>query len=185
MSEVQMQYSYEASSDGLTTNPLDIYKDAKKIGVVKGSFNNIFKRLLDYLFSSRFPVFIKYEIKDDSGNIRLLSENTSFFRPNIKIIYNESDGIRHEITMKNLKDSSLGFKKAGCTYKGKNYYIYQERSHNPFYPKPAEMYIDKKLIANWKISNKKVVVNILHPSVQKEELLILGLFHTYLYATRG
>ena len=97
------------------------------------------------------------------------------------------DGNKSKILMRNMKDDYFGSKQLEFTYNEANCLIHNERSYNPFNPNPAEMYFGEELVANWKIyvQEKKVVVNILDINYIEDEFLILGLFHAYLYATKG
>lgn len=181
-----MQYYYKTSLNGLTTKPLDIYCDTKRIGVVRGYFDNMLKRFIDEILNSRFPPsFLKYNLSDYTGDIRLIAETKGFFKGNIEVTYYDNNNNKHIILMENMKSIIHGSKKVEFTYNGAKYFIYRERSNNPFNTKSAEMYIGKKLVANWKIYIKenKVVVNIF--DFEEEKFLILGLFHAYLYATKG
>ncbi|WP_100012427.1 hypothetical protein [Lentibacillus sediminis] len=183
-----VQYFYDTSLNGNTTKPLDIYRGTEKIGVVRGSYDNIIKKFIDEFGDSKFsPSFLKYELKDNPGLVRIITKPLGFMKGKIAVSYLDSDDNKHEILMKDMKNVSFGSKQVEFEYRETNCLIYKERSTNPLNPKPAEMYIGERLIADWKIdvSNKQVVVNILDLDFMGEEYLILGLFHAYLYATKG
>ncbi|WP_027965002.1 tubby C-terminal domain-like protein [Halalkalibacillus halophilus] len=183
-----MQYQYKTSINGLTTKELTIYSGTELVGSIKGSFDNVFKRFVDELIQKRsLPSFITYELKDSIGNVRCYAEMSGFTKSAIMVTYYDRNNIENNITIENMKDKSFEYKKAEFKYKETECLIYKENSKNPFNPKPAELFFGEELVASWNISmkEKKVVVKINNYKYVEDRFLIFGIFHAFLYPTKG
>lgn len=146
------KYFYAGGLNGEATKPLDIYRGTEKIGVVQGHYENIFKRFFGEIISSRdfIPTFLKHELKDDSGNVRLLAKSAGFFKNGIAVTYFECNGNKYEFVTGNMKKVRFGQNKLDFKYKGNDFLIKNEPLMS-LSSKPTEMYLGEKLIADWKI----------------------------------
>lgn len=185
-----MSYYYSTSLNGSTTKPLDIYRGMEKIGSVRGYYKNTLIKYMEEFFNDGRPYFLQYELCDSAENVRLHAKMSNFWKSEITVSYVDNNENNVEVLMKNMKDVRFGPKKIEFTFRGDDYTILKKESIkealtlNPF---PAEMYLGEKLIAEWKIEvfDKRVVVHIYDNDFIQDEYLILGLFHAFLYATKG
>lgn len=185
-----MSYHYPTSINGSTTKCLEIHRGIEKIGAFKGYYKNTFIKYLEEFLNDGRPYFLNYELTDSTGNVRLHAKMSSLWKNEISVSYVENNETNTEILMKNMKDVRFGPKRIEFTYHGENYSIFKKESIKEaltLNPYPAEMFFGKKLIADWKIDvfDRRVIVHIIDNDFIEEEYLILGLFHVFLYATKG
>ncbi|MBP3953652.1 hypothetical protein J7W16_21560 [Bacillus sp. YZJH907-2] len=78
-------------------------------------------------------------------------------------------------------DGFLREKGIVLTFEGREYHVSRE------FLNAAELHLDDELIADWSIqvSSKRVLVNIYDQSHIEHEFLIIGLFHTWFFASKG
>ncbi|WP_117149126.1 hypothetical protein [Paraliobacillus zengyii] len=171
----------------LTTKPLKVYQGNKQIGVIQGYFDNIRKKFIDELVGG-VPIFLKHELKDQFGNTRLLAKPRTF-KGQIAITYFDGDNSKCEILMKNAKNVRFVSKTLNFQYKDEDYIIIKKESLKralSLTPEPAKMFVGERLIADWNIDvgERSIVVHIFDTDYIDEHLII-GLFHAFLYPTKG
>ncbi|WP_029329056.1 tubby C-terminal domain-like protein [Lentibacillus jeotgali] len=183
-----MNYNYATSLNGFTTKPLNVYKGIEQIGVIQGYFDNLIKKFIDEIVGG-VPMFLKFQLKDQFGNVRLHSKPRTF-KSEIAITYFDSNNEKCEILMMHGKDANFGPKQIEFRYKGEDYLIYKKESLKKaltLKSESAEIFLGEKLIADWNIhvSEQRVNVRIYDNDFIEDEYLILGVFHAFLYATKG
>ncbi|WP_369903377.1 hypothetical protein [Bacillus manliponensis] len=176
-----VRYYYETNLLETRTKPLHIYRGTEKIGTIQGYYDRIWKRVIDSIGNSP-PVFLQYELRDSSENVRVHTKYAGFWKNRYVVTYINNENQKHEVIVEDIKVyDGFGEKGVSVTYGHKQYVM----KRDPFCP--AELYLDETLIATWEIQllAKRVVVHIIDYHFFEEEYLILGVFHCYFYATKG
>ncbi|ASN06251.1 tubby C-terminal domain-like protein [Virgibacillus necropolis] len=138
-----MSYYYATSINGSTTDPLDIYEGIEKVGSIRGYYKNTLIKYVEEFLNDGRPYFLKYELTDSTGNIRLHAKMLSFWKNEIIVSYVENNGNNVEVLMKNMKDVRYGPKKIDFRYKGEDFIILKKESIKEtltLNPYPAEMF---------------------------------------------
>lgn len=174
-----IQYSYNSLILSTSTKPIEIFKGTAKIGIVKGFYKNPLMKFLDAIMDS--TSIISYEMKDNLGNTRVISKDaTGLGKKKVAVSYFDEEGNKYDILMKDMKVFDIG-EQVSFEYKGENYII----NKKPL--KPAELSLNNKLIADWKIqpASRRVILNLIDYDFIDDQYLILGLFHAYFYADKN
>ncbi|WP_420805446.1 tubby C-terminal domain-like protein [Gracilibacillus halophilus] len=170
-----MQYSYKLRLTS-PTKPIDLFKGESKIGILQGSYKNIWTKMFDY-FILKNSTFIRFEIKDSNHNHRLTSSSvTKLGNKKVKIIYTPSKNEKTELVIKDSKMFDIG-DEATFEY-NENTFVIKKPSL-----KPAKLLLNNHLIAEWKDYhlNRTVTLDIFNYDYIQDEYLILGIFHCYFY----
>ncbi|WP_456279010.1 tubby C-terminal domain-like protein [Bacillus sp. AK128] len=176
-----MQYTYPTTMLGSSTKPLEIKVGTTKIGAIQAYYKNIFVKIVDNIGSSP-PLLLRYRIHDHNGIERVHAKLSGFIKNKRELQYIDQHQTVHQVVMEDTKHfDGFGEKGVIVTFKGSEYRI----SRN--FLKAAELHLGEELIADWRIevSDKRVLVNIYDKKHIEHEFLIIGLFHTWFYATKG
>lgn len=176
-----MQYTYPITLLASSTKPLEIKVGATKIGYIQAYYPTIFVRIFDHIGSSP-PVFIRYRLYDNDGVERIHAKQSGFLKNKKIIRYLDNNQKIHQIIMEDTKVyDGFGEKGVEVTFEGKKYSLSRK------FLEAAELHLEDELIADWRIqvSAKRVVVNIYENDHSKHEFLILGIFHSWFYASKG
>lgn len=81
-----------------------IYRGMEKVGSVRGYYKNTLIKYAQEFLNDGRPYFLKYELTDSTGNVRLHAKMSSFWKSEISVYYVENSGNKAEILMENMKD---------------------------------------------------------------------------------
>ncbi|ASN06255.1 tubby C-terminal domain-like protein [Virgibacillus necropolis] len=163
----------------LSTKPATIYDENETvIGTVTKTYIKPVHKLFDLLLKGR--VFVNYEVKDSKAQIIFKSKKDPnlFKRKQYHLNYygGKNESYIHLIDKKSF---DIG-EQTSFEYKGGTYEL--KKSVGGW----AQLKKDDYLIAEWKSSLKvpfKAYFRLIDKTFKEDELLFLGLFHTYLHAS--
>ncbi|WP_430786725.1 tubby C-terminal domain-like protein [Virgibacillus flavescens] len=162
----------------ISTKPATIYDENENgIGTVTKVYEKPVYKILDILLNGR--IFVNYKVEGSNGDVVFKSKKDPglFKRRQYHIHYGARDDESY-IHLMDKKNFEIG-ERTSFEYKGDTYEL--EKSIGGW----AAIKKDGSVIAEWKSSLKvpfKAYFRLIEENHEEDELLFLGLFHTYLHA---
>ncbi|GAB6434636.1 hypothetical protein bcgnr5390_07970 [Bacillus luti] len=176
--ERMMQLSYKRPCDSKADmTSIEVYKESKQVGVVRGYYKNTLMRVLDFI--PKVGSNIIYEIKDSKDNIRVIAKDVSRQRQRkILVTYIDNNDAEHEILVCDgkLLDANFLFT---FTYKREEYVVHKTSIGL------GKLLRKGYVIADWNIRLEEdmydIEMNVYDEDYIEDQYLLLGVFHAVLY----
>lgn len=155
----------------LSTKPATIYNRDTKIGTISKTYSHPIQKLFDLIV--RGHLFVNYELKDSTDQTVLTSRRG----PNpYHVTYYRRD---REIYLNLVDEKSFGMtEETSFTYDGHTFELKKSMGEK------ARILNEGNVVAEWDSSLKvpfKAYFELVDKNYKEDELLFLGLFHTYLH----
>ncbi|PFN02634.1 tubby C-terminal domain-like protein [Bacillus cereus] len=176
--ERMMQLSYKRLCDSKAdTTSIEVYKESKQVGVVRGYYKNTLMRVLDFI--PKVGSNIIYEIKDSKDNIRVIAKDVSRQRQRrILVTYKDNNDADHEILVCDgkLLDANFLFT---FTYKREEFVVHKTAIGL------GKLLRNGYVTADWNIRLEEdmyyIEMNVYDEDYIDDQYLLLGVFHAVLY----
>ncbi|WP_439022077.1 tubby C-terminal domain-like protein [Bacillus thuringiensis] len=176
--ERMMQLSYKRPCDSKADmTSIEVYKESKQVGVVRGYYKNTLMRVLDFI--PKVGSNIIYEVKDSKDNIRIIAKDVSRQRQRkILVTYIDNNDAEHEILVCDgkLLDANFLFT---FTYKREEYVVHKTSIGL------GKLLRNGYVIADWNIRLEEdmyyIEMNVYDEDYIEDQYLLLGVFHAVLY----
>ncbi|GAB6433056.1 hypothetical protein bcgnr5372_50100 [Bacillus luti] len=176
--ERMMQLSYKRPCDSKADmTSIEVYKQSKQVGVVRGYYKNTLMRVLDFI--PKVGSNIIYEVKDSKDNIRVIAKDVSRQRQRkILVTYIDNHDAKHEILVCDgkLLDANFLFT---FTYKREEHVVHKTSIGL------GKLLRNGYVIADWNIRLEEdmyyIEMNVYDEDYIEDQYLLLGVFHAVLY----